>query len=97
MMTLYHKYLSVFEKSFYLYISFGILLSSCMGGAAAMVVLMKGFGFVEMFQLFIITCICMGYNTAVLANLKPKTTYTILLISVLLSILVITFNLCTIV
>ncbi|HLV62680.1 hypothetical protein [Galbibacter sp.] len=91
-MTLYNKYLKIFEKSFYLYISFGILLSSCVGGVAAMLVLMNGSGPIEMFELFLITCVAMGYNTAVLANLKPRITYNILLGSVGVNLLIILLN-----
>jgi len=91
-MSLYNKYLKVFEKSFYLYISFGILVSSCIGGVAAMMVLMKGSGPLEMFEVFLITCVAMGYNTSVLANLKPKTTYNILLSSVGVSVIIILLN-----
>lgn len=92
-MALYNKYLKVFEKSFYLYISFGILLSSCIGGVAAMLVLMNGTGPIEMVELFLITCVAMGYNTAVLANLKPRITYNILIGSVAVSALIILINL----
>lgn len=60
-----------------------------------MLVLMKGTGPVEMFELFLITCVAMGYNTAVLANLKPKITYNILLGSVGVSFLIILLNLLT--
>ncbi|WP_417360708.1 hypothetical protein [Galbibacter sp.] len=91
-MSLYNKYLEVFEKSFYLYISFGILVSSCIGGVAAMMVLMKGSGPIEMFELFLITCAAMGFNTSVLANLKPKITYNILLGSVAVSTTIILLN-----
>lgn len=91
-MALYNRYLKIFEKSFYLYISFGILLSSCIGGVAAMLVLMRGTGPIEMFELFLITCLCMGFNTSVLANLKPKITYNILISSVVVSVIIILLN-----
>lgn len=91
-MALYNKYLKIFEKSFYLYISFGILLSSCVGGVAAMLVLMKGTGPIEMVELFLITCVAMGFNTAVLSGLRPKITYNILITSVVVSLLIILIN-----
>lgn len=91
-MTIYNKYLKIFEKSYYLYISFGILLSSCIGGVAAMLVLMQGTGTIEMIELFLITCVSMGFNTAVLANLKPKITYNILLGSVVVNLTIILIN-----
>lgn len=91
-MTIYNKYLKVFEQSYYLYISFGILLSSCIGGVGAMLVLMQGTEPIHMVQLFLITCVSMGYNTAVLANLKPKITFNILLSSIVVNFTIILIN-----
>ncbi|RAV30032.1 hypothetical protein [Sinomicrobium soli] len=91
-MSYYRKLYDAFEKSFYLSVTAGILVSSCLGGITAMIVLMKGFGPVQMVQVFLITCVCMGYNTAVLAGLKPKPVYHILLASVLTNLSVILFN-----
>ncbi len=91
-MSYYQKLFNAFEKSFYMSITAGILISSCLGGITAMIVLSKGFSTTEMIQLFLITCVCMGYNTAVLAGLKPKTTFHILLTSVFINLSVILFS-----
>ncbi len=87
----YQKFLKDFEESFYLHATLGIILSSCLGAAAAMMVLMNGHAFPQMFQLFIITCICMGFNTTVLANLKTKIVFNTLVTSILLNTALIIF------
>ena len=84
-MKVYHQILKDFEESFYMHATLGIILSSCLGAAAAMLVLMHGHEVGEMIQLFIITCVCMGFNTTVLANLKSKVVFNTLLLSIILN------------
>lgn len=84
-MKIYHQLLKDFEESFYLHATLGIILSSCLGAAAAMAVLMHGHDMAEMLQLFIITCVSMGFNTTVLANLKSKVVFNSLLLSIILN------------
>ncbi|AVR47568.1 hypothetical protein C7S20_18985 [Christiangramia fulva] len=84
-MKYYQKFLSDFQESFYMHATLGIILSSCLGAAAAMLVLMNGHALLQMVQLFVITCICMGFNTTVLANLKPKVVFNTLMTSLVLN------------
>ncbi|PZD76695.1 hypothetical protein [Mesonia sp. K7] len=92
-MNYYQKFYIDFEESFYMYIPLGIILSSCIGSAAAMLALMQGHGFTEMLQLLIVTVACMGFNSTVLANLKPKVVFHALLLSLLVNISIIIYHL----
>lgn len=68
------------------YATIAIIGQSCLGSAAAMVLLMGALDTaVKMTLLFFVTIICMAFNGAVLAQLKPLTTFNILIFSVLFS------------
>jgi len=85
-MSVYKKVFIDFEKMYYAHATLGIILSSCLGGAAAMLILINGHGFNEMFQLFLVTSVCMGFNTTVLACLKPKIVFNSLILSILINL-----------
>jgi hypothetical protein len=78
---------------YYAHATLGIILSSCLGGAAAMLILISGHGFAEMFQLFLVTIACLGFNTTILACLKHKIVFNALIISILVSTFFITYHL----
>lgn len=82
-----------FEHEYLMHATLGIILSSCLGAGAAMMVLMTGHGFSEMFQVFLLTAVCMGFNTTVLAGLKPKIVFNSLMISLVVSALIIIYHL----
>ncbi|GAA3510764.1 hypothetical protein GCM10022393_25450 [Aquimarina addita] len=69
-----------------------IIGQSCLGSVAVMFTLMNGNSFLEMFQLFIITCMCMTYNAAILSQQKAKWSFNILIASILSSIIIMIFN-----
>jgi hypothetical protein len=91
-MKVYQKCYGNFERGFIGFTTLGVLGQSCLGSAAAMLVLMRGTSFAQMFQLFIIVSACMMFNGAVLAQQKPKMVFNLLIASVLLSLAVIIFN-----
>lgn len=91
-MSTYQKALVDFETMYYAHATLGIILSSCLGGAAAMLILMSGHGVSQMIQLFLVTTVCMGFNTTVLACLKTKTVFNSLIISILISVFFITYH-----
>jgi len=92
-MSLYKKMYSDFKEQYLMYACAGIIVSSCLGGAAAMAALTHGHGFWEMFQVGLLVAVCMGYNATVLANLNRKTVFTWLTVSVVVSILLLLFHL----
>ncbi|SDS00838.1 hypothetical protein [Christiangramia echinicola] len=84
-MNFYQKQLSEFTRDFYAGASTGIIVSSCMGSIAAMLVLMNGHGLAEMIQLGLIVVVCMWFNASVLAQLKAKFVFNSLILSLLVS------------
>lgn len=91
-MKIYQKLFEDFKEIQLGYMTLGIILSSCLGSAAAMVILMNGHEVPQMIQLFIVVTVCMGYNATVLAQLKPKYIFNGLIISVAVSIILLIIN-----
>ncbi len=91
-MKLYKLLYEDFESLFVGYSAVAVILSSCVGSAAALVILMNGHDVVQMIQLFFVVVVCMGYNATVLANLKPKIVFNALIISLAVSIILIIYN-----
>ncbi len=86
-MKIYKEYLEEYKKGLIGYTPLAIIGQSCLGSVAAMFILMNGNSALQMFQLFIITILCMFYNGAMLAQQKPKLSFNLLIISVFFSIL----------
>lgn len=91
-MKIYKALLEDFKELSLAYMTLGIILSSCLGSAAAMVILMNGHDFGQMVQLFLVVCVCMGYNATVLANMRHKYIFNALIISVLTSVILLAVN-----
>lgn len=84
-MKLYNSLFQDFDKLYLGYATVAIILTSCLGAAAAMVVLMNGHDAGQMVQLFLIVAGCMWYNSTVLANLKHKFVFNSLIASLVIS------------
>ncbi len=91
-MKLYNLLYQDFEELFVGYSAIAVILSSCLGSAAALVILMNGHDVFQMIQLFLVVVVCMGYNATVLAQLKPKIVFNGLIISLLVSVILIIYN-----
>ncbi|MGW1453997.1 hypothetical protein ACWBC2_03300 [Salegentibacter agarivorans] len=91
-MKLYKTLLVDFEEMSMGYSAIGIIASSCLGSVAAMLILMNGHTFVDMLQLFIVVVVCMGFNTVILAQFKPKIVFNALLLSLAISSIFILIN-----
>lgn len=91
-MKLYKALYEDFDQLFLGYSTLGIILSSCLGSAAAMVVLMNGHDFTQMFQLFLIVVVAMGYNSAFLAQMKHKFVFNSLILSLATSSILLIIN-----
>lgn len=92
-MKLYQNLLEDFKEMYLGYAALAIIASSCLGSVAAMFILMKGHAFINMFQLFLVTAVCLGFNATILAQLKPKLVFNSLIISIAVSFLLIVINL----
>jgi hypothetical protein len=91
-MSFYTKQLSDFTRDYFAGTTTGILVSSCMGSIAAMLVLINGHGLLEMIQLGLIVVVCMWYNASVLAQLNAKFVFNSLIVSLLVSTIFILIN-----
>lgn len=69
-----------------------IIVQSCLGSISAMFILMNGTSVFQMFQLFLVTIICMIFNASVLAQLKSKVIFNLFIISILISTLMLFIN-----
>lgn len=92
-MTLHTKYYNEFHDKYTMYIPLTIILQSCIGGIAAMCILMNGLdniaGLVKLFLCVIFTSF---YNAVILAQLKDKWVFNMLILSLLLNTLFILIN-----
>ncbi|MDT0678675.1 hypothetical protein [Autumnicola musiva] len=91
-MKLYQNFLTDVEESFYAYMTAGIIISSCLGSISAMFILMQGHNLVNMIELFFVVVVAMGYNAAVLAQLKPKLVLNFFILSILISTVLLMIN-----
>lgn len=91
-MRLYQNLFEDFKEMYLGHAALAIILSSCLGSIAAMLVLMQGHELIDMIQLFIVVAVCMGFNATVLAQLKPKLVFNSLILSLAVSSLFILVN-----
>lgn len=91
-MSTYEKYSERFEHGLFGNCTLGILASSCLGGIAAMAILMHGTGISQMLQLFAVICVSMMFNGAVISQQKPKTIFNLLVVSVIVNTLLFAVN-----
>lgn len=69
-----------------------VIGQSCLGGAAAMYVLANGTSVPQMIQLAIIVLACIFVNTSILAQMKHKIVFNLLILSAVLSVSLIILN-----
>ena len=69
-----------------------VIAQSCLGGAAAMYVLTNGTSIPQMVQLAIIVLVCIFVNTSILAQMKHRVVFNLLILSTFLSVLFIFLN-----
>ena len=92
-MTLYTKYYNEFQNKYTMYIPLTIILQSCIGSIAAMYILMTGLDTISsLVQLFLCVILCMFYNAAILAQMKGKLVFNMLILSLLFNVVFIVLN-----
>jgi hypothetical protein len=82
-----------FSTNLYMYIPLTIILQSCVGSIAAMLILMHGTSLSTGIQLAICTIFCMFYNAALLAQLRTTISVWLLAISLVVNTALIILNL----
>lgn len=91
---LYGNILLEFESKKWGYGTLGLFAQSCLGGIAAMLILANNTSAtLKIGELFLVTFLAMGFNSAFMINLKAKTAFNSLIASVLFSVLMIVLNL----
>lgn len=91
-MRLYNALYKDFEDLFVGYSAVAIILTTCVGAAAAMVILMNGHDFLQMVQLFLVVAVSMTYLVTVLAQMKAKFVFNTLILSLLVSSILLLIN-----
>lgn len=90
----YHDLLTEFKRQQTGYAAIATLGQSCIGSIAVMIILMSDLSKLPLLaELFLVTILCMAFNAAVLAQLKPKTIFNLLIASVLFCVIIITIHL----
>ncbi len=85
--------LQVFKENYLGYATLGLLLQSCMGGIAAMMILDQQDGVMQKFQMILTVGCCMMYNAAMIANFRVNRVFNLLIISIVVSGIVIVISL----
>lgn len=83
-MGTFQKYADNYERGFMGFSTISILAQSCVGGIAAMLILMNGNSLIQMIQLFFVVVSCSAFNGSVICQLKPKLVFRLLIFTVLL-------------
>jgi len=91
-MSTYEKYFGEFEKMFFANCAITVLVQSCLGGIAAMAVLMNGTGLMQMLQLFLVVILSIGFNGTILSTQKPKIVYNAFIIAATVNLLLAVIN-----
>ncbi|MFB9108908.1 hypothetical protein [Flavobacterium gyeonganense] len=91
-MTLYQTTFDIFNKNYMGSAAMAVIGQSCLGGAAAMYVLANGTSVLQMIQLAIIVLACIFVNTSILAQMKHKVVFNLLILSSILSVVFILLN-----
>ncbi|RZJ68484.1 MAG: hypothetical protein EOO50_01445 [Flavobacterium sp.] len=91
-MSTYEKYFGQFEKGLFASVSLGILVSSCVGGIAAMAILMNGNSLGQMLQLFVVVVGAVGFNGTILSQQPPRVIYNFLIGSLIVNTIIAVIN-----
>ncbi|MWB95682.1 hypothetical protein GON26_15045 [Flavobacterium sp. GA093] len=91
-MTLYQTSFENFNKNYMGSAAMAVIVQSCLGGAAAMYVLSNGTSITQMLQLAIIVLASVFANTSILAQMKHKVIFNLIILSTVLSTLFILIN-----
>lgn len=92
-MSAYQHLLQNYTRGFLGFSTLGVMVQSCIGGLAAMTILMNGNSLLQMTQLFVAVVLCVSYNGALLSQLSPKITFNLFWASVTINSVLFVINL----
>lgn len=87
-MKIYNNILRDFQSSYMMMIPLSIIVQSCLGSAATLYISVNK-GPMMLFQLGLCITVTMLYNAAILAQLKTKLIFNLLILSLLINTLLI--------
>lgn len=90
---MYSKLLKDFKQMYMAYIPLMIILSSCLGSVAAMYILMQERSALQIIELSVCVIICMAFNASILAQMKPKFVFNLLIASIFINSILAAINL----
>lgn len=91
-MGTYSKSFREFDRKYLMYIPLTVIFQSCLGSIAAMSILLNGNDIGHMLQLFLCICVSMMYNSAIMAQLKHKIVFNLLVLSIFVNIALLIIN-----
>ncbi|EZH72098.1 membrane protein [Aquimarina atlantica] len=91
-MVMYSKLLKDFKEMYMAYIPLMIILSSCLGSVAAMYILMQERSLSQVVQLSLCVIVCMAFNASILAQMKAKFVFNLLIASLVINTLLVLLN-----
>ncbi len=89
---MYSRLLRDFKEMYMAYIPLMIILSSCLGSVAAMFILMQERSSIQVIELTLCVIVCMSFNASILAQMKPKFVFNLLIASLVLNTFLVVFN-----
>lgn len=92
-MTIYQKGLSDFKQNYILYIPLTIILQSCIGSIAAMLILMNSKPDFHILELSLCVTFAMAYNGIIYAQMKTQWVFNLLIATLLVHVTLIIINL----
>lgn len=90
---MYSRLLKDFKEMYMAYIPLMIILSSCLGSVAAMVILMQDRSTAQVIELSLCVIVCMTFNASILAQMKAKIVFNLLIASLLINSIIILLSL----
>jgi len=91
-MAQYSKLFKEFNHNYFMYIPLTIIVQSCLGSVAAMLILMGGHDLFQVVQLFLCIIFCMMYNSSIMAQLNRKIVFNFFLLSIIVNGILIALN-----
>ncbi len=85
-MTLYNKWLTDFKENLILYVPLSIILQSCLGSISIFYLTQMPYSTSLLIRVTLCTIVCMCYNASIMAQLKKKWIFNLLIISLVTNI-----------
>jgi len=85
-MKTYMSLFNEFRKDYMIYVPLSIIFQSCLGSIVILYLLQMPYSIALLIKVTLCTILCMAYNASVLAQLKVKWVFNLLLMSVIVNL-----------